>query len=65
MEDKEILALLVWLEDEGYNKISQYAEDTQTGVCPCCKANDFVLPFKHEENCRLNEAIKELRSRTE
>ncbi len=65
MSDKEILALLEWLEDEGYNEISEYAEDTQVGVCPCCKANSFSLPFKHEENCRLNKAIKELRSRIE
>ena len=65
MDDKEILALLVWLEDEGYHEISKYVEDTRIGVCPCCKANSFGIPLKHEEHCRLNKAIKELKKRTD
>ena len=67
MDDKEILVLLESLEDEGYDdSVSDFPEDTQTGVCPCCKADSFYdTTIEHKNNCRLNKAIKELRSRTE
>ena len=65
MSDKEILALLEWLEDEGYNQISQYAEDTQVGVCPCCKISTaFIASTPHESSCLLKKAIEELKART-
>jgi len=60
MNDKEILALLEFIEDEGFNEISEYIEDTQVGVCPCCNKNIE----EHRSNCKLVEAIEELKART-
>ena len=60
MDDKEILVLLEYIEDEGfYDRDSQYQEDWQANVCPYCHKE----VEKHSSNCKLVQAIAELKKR--
>jgi len=60
MEDKEILALLEHIEDEGFNdRGSQYQEDWQANACPYCHEQIE----EHLSSCELVKAIAALKER--